>query len=170
MSTGWMRAAGVVGLVLMAVTSQAQQALNVSAQYHHVRPDFKDYPYGDGDVSYMLAWETHNEDALIQFGASVCPTFEDNEAIDYAITPEMNLLLKDRVFRGGLGILSTYTKTDTEDKWMDMYWQFLLGMSFDVAKRLSLDGYAVYPFKDWGDLSEFRGGDVEYRAGLTWHF
>lgn len=156
--------------VLAAVVAPAQQAVIASARYHQARPDFKDYPFGDGDISYMLGWETHNDDALIQFGASVCPSFKDNEAIDYAISPEANLILKDRIFRGGLGALSTYTKTDADSKWMDMYWQFLLGLSFQLPSHLSLDGYAIYPFSDWGALGDFDANDIEYRAGLSWRF
>ncbi len=165
-----MRTLAVIGVALLAGVAQAQQALSLSGRYHRDQPDFAEYPFGDGDLSYMVAWETHNEDALIQIGADVCPVFDDNEAVDYAVSPQFNLLLKDRIYRGGLGVLSTYTKGDDEDEWMDMYWQFLLGLSFELPAKLSLDAYAIYPFKDWGSLGDFGVDHIEYSAGLAWHF
>jgi hypothetical protein len=163
-------AVGLVVVALLAGPAWAESALSLSGRYHRDRTEFAEYPFGDGDLSYMAAWETHNEDAMIQLGAAVCPSFEDNEALDYAITPQANLILKDRIYRGGLGILSSYTKGDDEDDWTDMYWQFLLGLSFGLPARLTVDVFAIYPFESWGDLSDFSTDDIEFSAGLAWHF
>lgn len=163
-------AMGVAGMVAWAGVAQAGQAVSLSGRYHQDQEEFTEYPFNTGDLSYMVAWETDNDDALVQFGAAFCPSFKERETLDYAVTPQMNLLLKDRVFRGGLGILTTYTQGDEDDDWTDMYWQFLLGLSFGVTKKVTLDTYAVYPFKDWDSLGDFKGEAIEYTAGLAWHF
>ncbi len=163
-------AVGMVVVALLAVVAQADsQAISLSVRVHRDQEKFTEYPYSDGDLSYMAAWEVHSEEALIQLGADICPKFKDNDAVDYAASPVLNLIFKDRVFRGGLGVLSTYEQGD-DSKWMDIYWQFLLGLSFDLPAKLSIDIYAIYPFKDWSSLGDFATKDIEYSAGLAYHF
>jgi len=164
-------AVGMAVAALLAVAAQADtEAISLSARLHRAQEKFTDYPYSDNDLSYMAAWEVHTDDALLQFGADFCPKFKSDDAPDYAISPELNLLFKDGVFRGGGGLLSTYEKSDSDSKWMDLYWQFLLGFSFNLPAKLSLDVYAIYPFKDLSELGDFTVKSIEYSAGLAYHF
>jgi opacity protein-like surface antigen len=163
-------AVGMLAAALLAGAAQADSAVSLSGRYQRAQPDFEGYPFADGDLSYMPAYEIHNDDALIQLGAGICPSFKENEALDYAVTPQANLLFKDRIFRAGLGVLSTYTKADDDDDWTDLYWQFLLGLSFQLPARLTIDVLAIYPFEQWDALSDFSADGIEYSAGLGWHF
>ncbi len=163
-------AVGVAVAALLAGTACADSAVSLGGRYPRDQTEFAGYPFGAGDLSYMAAWETHTDDAMLQLGAAVCPSFEDNEALDYAITPQANLILKDRIFRGGLGILSSYTKGEADDDWTDVYWQFMLGLSFGLPAKLTVDLLAIYPFESWDALSDFSTEGVEFSAGLAWHF
>ena len=161
---------GMAVVALLAAVARADsQAIGVSVRAHRDQAKFPEYPFGDGDLSYMAAWEVHSDAALFQFGADLCPKFKDNATVDYAASPELNLILKDGVFRAGGGVLSTYEKGD-DSKWMDVYWQFLAGVSFALPAKLSVDVYAIYPFKYLSELSSFAVGGIEYSAGLTYHF
>ena len=163
-------AVGMAVVALLAVAARADsQAFGVSVRVHRDQPNFPEYPFSDGDLSYMAAWEVHTDAALIQIGADICPKFKDNEAVDYAASPELNLIFKDGVFRAGGGMLSTYEKGD-DSKWMDLYWQFLAGVSFALPAKLSVDIYAIYPFKNLSELGDFATRGIEYSAGLTYHF
>ena len=163
-------AVGMAVVALLTIAARADtQAISLSVRYHRDQEKFTEYPYSDGDLSYMAAWEVHTEEALIQIGADICPTFKDNDAVDYAASPVLNLIFKDRVFRAGAGVLSTYEQGD-DSIWMDIYWQLLVGLSFDLPAKLSVDVYAIYPFKDWSSLGDFAAKDIEYSAGLAYHF
>lgn len=161
---------GMAAVALLAGVARADsQALGLSVRVHKAQTSFPEYPYSDGDLSYMAAWEVSTDKALIQLGADICPKFKDNDAVDYAASPELNLIFKDGVFRAGGGVLSTYEKGDTS-QWMDVYWQFLAGVSFSLPAKLSVDLYAIYPFKDLSGLGDFTTKGIEYSAGLTYHF
>lgn len=162
-------AVGMAVVTLLAGSVWAESGLSLSGRYHRDQPKFVDYPFGDGDLSYMGAWESHTDIAMLQLGAAYCPSLE-NEAVDFAITPQANLILKDEIFRGGLGVLSTYTKGDAQDEWTDVYWQFLLGLSFKLPAKVSLDLFAIYPFESWDSLGDFSADGIEFSAGLAWQF
>lgn len=163
-------AVGMAVAALLTVAARADnQGFDLSVRYHRDQPNFPEYPFSDGDLSYMAAWEVSTDAALLQFGADLCPKFKDNDTVDYAVSPELNVIFKDGVFRAGGGMLSTYEKGD-DSQWMDVYWQFLAGLSFALPAKLSVDLYAIYPFKNLDELRDFTGRSIEYSAGLTYHF
>ena len=101
---------------------------------------------------------------------SAAPSLSGNVEADYAITPQLNLLFKDRMLQGGVGILSTYTTGGPQDDWTDLYWQFLVGLSFPVSAKLKLDVMAYYPFDSWGNLDQFEFEYIEYGAWIGYQF
>ena len=146
------------------------QSFDVGAKYHRLHSSFKELPYDDGDISYSVAYEYHDEDAFWQLACDVTPEFKSRDDLEYGMTPQLNLLATDRIFQGGLGILSTYTHGDTGGNWMDMYWQFILGVSIPLPGPFTLEANAYYVFDEWGHVSDFDFGDVEYGAYLGYRF
>ena len=73
--------------------------------------------------------------------------------------------------QGGLGILSTYTKNSVgKDGWMDLYWQWVLGLNVPLGSRLSIQANAYYVFESWSRLNKFAFDDVEFGGFLTYKF
>jgi hypothetical protein len=150
--------------------AQAGSAVALGARYHQDHPTFEDYPFAEGDLSYGAAYEYREENGVVQLAALWTPEFSENELIDYAITPQLNMLLRDRYIMGGMGILSTYVSSELEEEWMDMYWQFILGLSIPLGKRMNLDASAYYPFKEWDQLGDFEAEDIEFGGWIGYRF
>jgi len=160
--------AGTLSGIAMAASTQV---IDLGVRYHQKHSEFISLPYADEDLTYGVGYEIHEENALLQLVCGFTPDFADHQELDYGITPEANLLLKDGLLQGGLGILSTYTR-DAADKgdWMDMYWQWVLGVNIPLGKSFSFQANAYYVFEDWGSLSKFDFGDVEFGGYLGYKF
>lgn len=157
--------------VLGAMPSVAGQVISLGARYHEANAAFTTRPFSDGDISYCAAYEFHDQNAFWQLGVDVTPEVGDGDAIDYGVTPQLNLLFKDRIFQGGLGILSTYTRDAAgQGDWMDMYWQFILGIALPLPGRLKVSANAYYPFEKWDSLGEFKSEDIEYGVAVGYTF
>lgn len=156
---------GTLSGIAMAATAQV---VDLGARYHQKHSEFISLPYADADWTYGVAYEIHEENSLLQLACGYTPEFADHKDLDYGITPEANLLMKDGVLQGGLGILSTYTQGDGE--WMDMYWQWVLGVNVPVGKRFSVQANAYYVFEEWGSLSKFEFSDIEFGGYLGYKF
>jgi len=162
-----MVAAGMV--VARPVTST--QAFDVGVRYHNAHSEFAELPYADGDLSYNVGYEIHDQNALFQLACGFTPEFKDRDDLDYGITPELNLLAKDGIYQGGLGILSTYTRdADGKGDWMDLYWQFVLGVNIPLGKSLSIQANAYYVFENWGTLGKFKFDDIEFGGYVSYKF
>lgn len=161
----------VCGLVLAAaMQSDAQSSmLGVGGRYHQQHSAFTQLPYAEGDLSYGVLYEALEQDtSVLQIGCSMTPEFQDNDNIDYAVTPELNLLMQDRIFQGGVGIMSSYlSKSVGDSEWMDLYWQLLLGLRMNLSQNVSLQVNGSYVFESWGDLGEFDIADVEGVAYIS---
>ncbi len=158
----------LVGSFAGMVMASTAQVVDLGARYHQKHSEFISLPYTDGDWTYGVAYEIHEANALLQLACGYTPEFADYKDLDYGITPEANLLLKDGIFQGGLGVLSTYTQGDGE--WMDMYWQWVLGLNIPLGKSFSIQANAYYVFEDWNSLSEFDFGDIEFGGYLGYKF
>jgi hypothetical protein len=167
-----LKVALIAGLMVGTLTGMAMaataQVVGLGARYHQKHSEFISLPYADEDWTYGVAYEIHEENALLQFACGYTPEFADHTDLNYGITPEANLLMKDGILQGGLGVLSTYTEGDGE--WMDMYWQWVLGLNVPLSKNFSLQANAYYVFEDWGSLSKFDFGDVEFGGYLGYKF
>jgi hypothetical protein len=157
------------GLSFAAAT--ASSGIDVGARYHIRHSEFAELPFADGDLTYAAGYEVRDENGLLQLLCGFTPEFADRDDLDYGITPEANLLFTDGLFQGGLGILSTYTKNSGgNDDWMDLYWQWVLGLNVPLGKRLSLQANAYYVFETWSRLNKFAFDDVEFGGFITYKF
>lgn len=168
----WLAVGTVCALALgTGVECRADNVFSVGGRYHQDHSAFVGLPYGKGDLSYGALYEVREADSVLQLGCSMTPEFKDSEDIDYAVTPELNLLLIDRIFQGGVGILSSYlSRNEGDSEWMDLYWQFLLGLRLDLSKKLTLQVSGSYVFEAWGDLGDFDVKDVEGVAYIGYAF
>jgi len=158
----------LVGMLTGVAMASTAQVVDLGARYHQKHSEFISLPYADGDWTYDVGYEIHEENALLQLVCGYTPEFADHKDLDYGITPEANLLMKDGIFQGGLGILSTYTEGD--GKWMDMYWQWVLGLNIPLGANFSLQANAYYVFEEWGALHKFDWGDIEFGGYLGYKF
>lgn len=164
---------GVLSVLVagMTMAGMLPQGIDAGVRYHVQHSAFKELPFGDGDLSYGGGYEIRDENGSIQLLCGFTPDFKDRDDLDYAVTPELNLLLLDRGVQGGLGVLSTYSQNDAGDnEWMDLYWQWILGLNIPLGSRFSLQTNAYYVFKSWGDLGDFDFGDIEFGGYLGWSF
>lgn len=163
---------GVLVTVLSgAAIASTAQVFDLGARYHTKHSEFVALPYADGDWSYEAAYEIHEQNSMFQLACGFTPDFQDNKDLDYGITPELNLLAKDGVYQGGVGILSTYTRdAGGKGDWMDLYWQFVLGLNIPLGNRLSLQANAYYVFEGWDKLNKFKFEDIEFGGYLGYKF
>ena len=163
----------IVGVLVMSTgggwAADTSQAIDIGARYHFQHSVFTDLPFGDGDLSYGLGYEIHDENGLIQLICGYTPSLSDRDDLDFAITPEANLLFADGIFQGGVGALTTYTQGSGTDDWMDLYWQGVLGINVPLGS-FQIQVNAYYVFEDWDKLGEFEFGDIEYGAYLGYKF
>jgi len=164
-------AVGVMLTILSGVAMAQSQAIDLGARYHTENSAFPKLPFANGDLSYGLGYEIHDENGLLQLICGYTPEFKNHRDIDYGITPEGNLLFTDGLFQGGVGILSTYTSGGTSgSKWMALYWQGVLGLNIPLGKQFSFQANAYYVFEEWNKLGDFRFEDIEFGGYLSYKF
>jgi hypothetical protein len=171
------------GLILgLAVASsrvalaEVSQSFDVGAKQHRDHSKFEALPYGDGDLAYSVAYEYRDNDALWQLACDLTPDLTGSDAPgasaegSYAVSPQLNLLLLDRMFQGGAGVLSTYTHSDIGGDWMDLYWQLILGIRLPLPGAISVQANAYYVFERWGDAADFDANNIEFGAYVGYKF
>ena len=175
-------ALGMPEAIAQSQSLSSPHSLSVGGRYHTEHSVFTDLPYGNGDLSYLLAYQYTQGLAIWQFACDLGPdvsgqkdvysgTTTNMVGIDYIVSPQFNVIIKDRYFRGGGGIRTSYIRdTDGEGEWLDPYWQLQLGLSFPIYKRVSVDISAYYVYERWDKLLKFQFGDVEYGALLNLAF
>lgn len=126
-------------------------------------------PFADGDISAVAAYEYHEEAAFWQIAVDYAPAPRGSNAVDYVVTPQVNLLFKDRMYHGGVGALVSYVGKN-ESEWSDIYWQFVFGVGFKMSRRLEAAVDVYYPFESWSKLDEFKFEDLEFGACLKYSF
>jgi hypothetical protein len=166
---------GLTSFLLLDLAAEAAGRGNSQiaggARLHRNRDNIEGYLYGDGDVSYQLAYEYHADTTYFQLGVGYCPDISGTNEVDYIITPQLNFFVTDRGWEAGVGIADSYITDDNEatDDWSDLYYQMMLGYQFPIMKiPISFD--AVYPFESWGDLSDFDFKDIEYMVMVHFKF
>jgi hypothetical protein len=161
----------VLACSLTAVAASPHQ-FGLGARYHMQHSVFTELPFDEGDMSYALCYEYHSEVAFWQIVADIAPdvtgTSNATSEVDYLITPQLNLVFKDRGFVGGIGVLTSYVHDDDPD-WLGPYGQFLLGVELPI-KRVRVELLAYYPFEDFGAIEDFDFEDVEYGGFLMFTF
>jgi hypothetical protein len=157
-------------------------SLSVGGRYNMEQSAFCDLPYGNGDISYLLAYQYTQGIAIWQFACDVGPDVSGKReevsgsttnmlGIDYVLTPQFNIIIRDSYFRGGGGIRTSYIKdAGGGGEWLDPYWQLQLGLAFPLSQRLSVDLSAYYVLQRWDKIVDFTFGDLEYGALLNFAF
>lgn len=149
-------------------------ALSFTGRMHREHSAIESMPYGDSDLGWLLAYELHEGIGFWQAGVEFSDSPSKNQLIDYVLTPQLNLILKDRIYRAGLGIRWNYLKSgdpDTEEStWSDLLWQFTIGLSYPVWNRLELGAYSYYVFEEWSELGEFDFEDIEFGIAISYRF
>ena len=148
-----------------------QSAVTAGVRRHAEHSVFTDLPYGNGDLSYALGYELHEQNALWQLAADYAPDITGTNNVHAVFTPQLNLLFKDKIWRAGVGLLDSYIerKGDEQNGWTSPYWQFILGVNIPINK-FSLGAAAYYPFAHWSELSQFDVRDLDYGVSLSYTF
>jgi hypothetical protein len=120
-------------------------------------------------MSYDLMYEYHEGIGFWQLGASYAPGPSDKR-FDYVITPELSLILKDRIFRLGVGAMKSYVKSEEDSNWTSLYWKATAGLGIPLGKHLGIDLYANYLFKSWGKITDKDTSGLDYRALISFGF
>lgn len=147
--------------------------INFTARFHREHSEFESMPYGESDMGWLLAYEFHEGIGFWQTGVEFSNRPSKIQWVDYVLTPQLNLIFKDRIYRAGLGIRWNYLKSrdpNFETNWSDLYWQFSIGLAYPVWRRLELGAYSYYVFEEWSELGEFNVGDIEYGISISYRF
>lgn len=171
--------------------------IDLGTRWHSESSAREDLPFGDGDMSYVIGYEYHENDAYWQLGLGIAPevsaldveipgttnaatgrplTYED-DTVDMVLTPQINLIFEKDIFFGGIGGYWSYVMregklpdgTPAESDWSDFYGQVVVGLSFPVGS-LKLDFATYYPFADFDPFSNFEFSELEYGALLKYQF
>lgn len=145
--------------------------VSVGARRHVDHTAFDDLPFGGGDLSFSAAYEHHENVGYWQLGISYAPDLTGEPASDYALTPQANLIFKDKFWRGGLGILGSYIRDNAGNSdWTDLYWQFIVGAHLPALIGLQIETYTYYVFEEWKELDEYELKDMEFGVSLNFPF
>lgn len=153
---------------LLPATAQ-QSVVSVGARQHSDHSNFEALPFQDDDLTYTIGYEYHEQAGYWQILVGYTPEVGDETVVESVITPQLNLLVQDNIWLGGVGILGSYIETEADSDWTDMYWQVMLGIEIPVP-IFDLSVLAYYPFEDWSEFSEFDTDDVEFGASLKYPF
>jgi hypothetical protein len=162
-----------ISLVLLLCLSTAEagsrfnQRFGVGARYHAQQDTELEVAFDD-EATYGLVYEIHEGGTFWQLGAQYGTGLGTNE-VDYVITPEINLMLTDGAWRGGIGALASYVSTDEDSDWSDIYYQLILGLDFPLGS-LALSFQAAYVFEDFDGLGEFDFDELDWSGYLSYMF
>lgn len=154
---------------LVIPCAKAQSTLGLGLRGHVLHTEYEEYPFDDGDLSYIAGYEYHDQAGYWQFLVGYTPEVGDGAMVDYIITPQLNLLLQDGAWLAGVGVLGSYIKTDLDDDWTDVYWQVMLGFSLPLP-IFELEVLAYYPFESWSTFGDFDTDDIEFGGFAKFEF
>lgn len=166
----------ITGIMLFSchaygITPDFEHKLGLGVRLHSHNSVFEERPYSSGDTSYELYYEIHDLATSgfwqIVFGSSESP---ENSEINKIYSQQLNLIFKDRIYRGGFGILNHCIVTDKYEKWADTYYQFIFGIYISFSEKLGLALNSYYVFEEWDTVTKLNGGDIEYALMLDFKF
>lgn len=162
----------LIVLALCIATTHAaassKQRFGVGARYHAQHNAEEREVAFDDESTYGIVYEYHEGNTFWQLGAQYGTSLGTND-VDYIITPEINLMLTDGAWRGGIGALATYFSGDVDDDWSDIYYQFILGVDFPIGS-LALSLQTAYVFEDFDKLDEFDFDELDWAGYLSYQF
>lgn len=165
---------GITLFSLPEVHAATVSFYSIGARYHTTHTRFEDYPFRSGDISYQAGLEFHEGIGFWQLIMGYNPSPKsspdpEDPAVDYILTPQLNLILHDQGWLAGTGILSSYIKDEEESDWSKTYWQTMLGYQFRF-QYFTMDVMGIYSFDRWSNFSDFRFGNMEFSAMLKRRF
>jgi hypothetical protein len=159
----------------LADSSSITSAVDIGMRYHRALTTFENYPFGDGDLSYGVAYEARDTSGYWQIAVNYTPSPSGSNKVNYVLTPEVNLVIQDpeqwKFLRAGIGILDSYMPSDdaTQKDWSGVYYHVLLGAHVDLGKiGVELDAY--YTFDSFSNFSSFKFDNLEYSLWLGYAF
>lgn len=147
-------------------TKNVAHKIGTGIRFHRDNSAFEGLPFREGDLTYQFYYEYHEGIGYWQIGLGYTPSLDEVEKV---ITPQLSLIIKDRIYRAGIGVLKSYiSDKDKNFEDTDIYYQFILGLSFPI-KKFSLDLNGLYSFEKWRDF-DFDAKDIEYSASISFTF
>ena len=155
---------------LVNADNSPQSAVGAGVRQHVLHSAFEELPFEDGDLTYTLGYEYHDRAGYWQILVGYTPEVGEGDIVDYVITPQLNLIIQDRVFLAGTGILGSYVESiEDGGDWTSVYWQLMLGLEIPLGP-VTLEAMAYYPYESWSDLDDFEFDDIEYGGSLKFYF
>lgn len=154
-------------------TPKRSHRVSVTARMHKEHSVIESLPYEDGDMGWLLAYEFHEGIGFWQAGMEVSNRPGKNPLIDYVLTPQLSLILKDRIYRAGAGVRWNYTISDDPEydgSWSRPNWQFTLGLAYPIWNRFEVGAYGYYVFQEWSELDKFNADDIEFGLSVSYQF
>jgi len=143
--------------------------LAMGVRYHDEIKAIPELPFEQGDLSWLLAYEYHSRIAYWQLGLGYTP--ESNTDSDAKVlTPQLNLIFKDSIYRIGFGALKSYVDVDGETDWTDLYWQAIAGIELPLGSHASLGLFGCYVFDKWDDITDSGDNGLAGNLLLSWGF
>jgi hypothetical protein len=147
-----------------------KSAVGAGVRQHVLHSVYEELPFEDGDLTYTLGYEYHDRAGYWQVLVGYTPEVGEGDVVDYVITPQLNLIIQDRVFLAGTGILGSYIESIADGgDWTSVYWQLMLGFEIPLGP-VKLEVMAYYPFESWSDIDDFEFDDIEYGGSLKFYF
>ena len=166
-------AALLAGFAVVASGESASgtSAWTLGARYHSEVAVPTEVHYAKGDLSYLLGYRYTENKVSWHLAAEYAPNVGVSNNVDYAITPQLNLLFADRMFLFGAGALMSYVHDPAlDDKWSSLYFHLMAGLEFQLSQRWSLAVLAEFPFKKSKDFKELDLKHVDVLGMLSYRF
>ncbi len=149
----------------VSLAQPAVKTWGFGIRQHAEQPDFPDISLGD-EMSYGLSLSAIDAGGYWQAAILYTPEIGSMPDADYAITPEINLMLSENAWRVGIGGARTYVSSDTNGGWRDFFWQALLGFGLPGIGSGTLEARAIYVFDELGNIGDFDTSNLEYAIWL----
>jgi hypothetical protein len=160
----------LMAAISLAAGSEIEHKVSIGTRRHINHSEFDSLPFGDGDLTYLVAYECHEAVGFWQLGIGYTPEPSGDKSVDYVLTPQISLIVKDGFWRVGLGALKSYIAGNQGNNWMDIYWQFNFGINIPFSSRIGLDVNSYYVFEEWDKIMDFDTRDIEFGVLLNFKF
>jgi len=148
----------------------AQVGVSVFAKQHDSRSNFEERPYGKDDLSYGLFIEAFEGVGGWRLGAAYSDDVSGLPGVDTVITPELSLIVVDRIWETGLSILVDYVEANGESGWGDLYYQTQLGINLPFGDSFQVGAHAYYPMESISDIVDIGFNDLDFAVQIRMLF
>lgn len=159
----------LTGILLILVHATRLQAAGMTRYYHQVsvgsrihllNEKLESLPLSNGDRSFLLLYDINELgiNGYWQIGAGLTPSPDGTPETNDLVTPQVNILFRDKNFSWGVGVLQSYLRTLRESYWTDLYGQIIIRYLIPVNKTIALDLNGYYVLDDWK-----RAAKIDYK-------